>query len=391
VLIYHLVNKASVAKNISVEVVYQYRTTGGENATPLWLDIDGCSDSEYPAPTGYSDTHADWASTVSGRVISINGHLHDVDITNSSPCPDHCPALGHGIAVSAEILGGPASTYYGPAPPTNSPPADLTGATLCRSEGYYGTSWAVAGGNQWRGHLDTMSSCGITTDLLSTRQAQAFPAGGNYTFEGYPLDAGQTVRLHSEYQNNTGQVQTDVMGIMVAYLAPRAPAYPRPSAAPKTQFSLVPAFNQCAAPNRNHGPPDLPGGTNPDGSCTPAAQSSGPLTLGTSALGSARLAVLPGNTSTSADDADVRYKLSLSDVRCRAASGGCAGAGADYTGQLQARTVLRITDRYNGPSEVGVVQDTPFNVTVPCTATGSDGVVSTNPNTLLAVQGVFIP
>jgi hypothetical protein len=435
-LIYHLVNKASVAKNISIEVVYQYRSATtlagvGENATPLWLDIDGCGDSEYPVSVGYTDTHSDWTSTVSGRVVSINGHLHDVDITNASPCPDHCPALGHGIAVSAEILGGPASVYHGPAPPNNSPPSDLTGATLCRSEGYYGTSWAVAGGNQWRGHLDTMSSCGINTDLLSTRQAQAFPAGGNYTFEGYPLDAGQVVRLHSEYQNNTGQVQSDVMGIMVAYLAPRAPAYPRPGSAAKSQVSLVPAFNQCTAPNRTHGPPDIAGGTNPDGSCNPPVPSSAQLTIGTGAVGTASLSVLPGTPPASTDDSDVRLKVSLTDVRCKQASGGCTGAGADYTGQLQARTVLRITDRYNGPSEVGVVADTPFNATVPCSATGSaagatctldtsadavmpgvvkesrrsiwslgklqvfdggsDGVVSTNPNTLFATQGVFVP
>ena len=76
-------------------------------------------------------------------MIAINGHLHDVDITNASPCPDHCPAQGHGIAVSAEIIGGPSGDYFGPFPPNNAPPADLTGATLCRSEGYYGTSWAI--------------------------------------------------------------------------------------------------------------------------------------------------------------------------------------------------------------------------------------------------------
>jgi hypothetical protein len=432
-LIYHLVNKASVDKNLSVEMVYQYRTAGGEGATPLWLDIDGCGngDSEYPAPTGYSDTHADWTSTVSGRVIAINGHLHDVDITNANPCADHCPAQGHGIAVSAEIAGGPGSDYFGPVPPNNSPPSDLTGATLCRSEGYYGTSWAVAGGNRWRGHLDTMSSCGITTDLLSTAQSQAFPDGGEYTFEGYPLNSGQVIRLHSEYQNNTGQVQNDVMGIMVAYVAPRAPAYPRPASATKTETTLVPAFTPCTAPNRTHGPPDWPGGTSPDGSCTPPAQASGQLTIGTGSTGSARIAVIAGNPATSADEADVRYKLSLTDVRCKQASGRCAAAGDDYGGELQVRTVLRITDRYNGPSEVGVVQDTPFNVTVPCASTltsagatcsvdtsadavlpgvvketrrsvwalgqvqvfdgGSDGVVSTNPNTLFAVQGIFIP
>ena len=93
--------------------------------------------------------------------------------------------------MSAEIVGGPSGDYFGPIPPNNSPPATLTGATLCRSEGYYGTSWAGRRGNQWRGHLDTMSSCGINTDLLPDGAGQAFPTGGEYSFEGYPLKAGQ--------------------------------------------------------------------------------------------------------------------------------------------------------------------------------------------------------
>jgi hypothetical protein len=426
-LIYHLVNKASVAKNISVEIVYQYRTTGGEDATPLWLDIDGCGDSEYSAPVGYSDTHSDWTSTVNGRVIGINGHLHDVDITNSSPCPDHCPAQGHGIATSAEILGGNPNDYYGPVPPNNSPPADLTGTTLCRSEGYYGTPWAIAGGNQWRGHLDTMSSCGINSDLLPGAQAEAWPSGGEYSFEGYPLKSGQVVRVHSEYQNNTGQVQTDVMGIMIGYMASLGPGYPRPKSASPVQVSLVPAYNQCTSANRNHGPPLA------HPSCNPPVQSSGQLTVGSpdangagaNSVGTARMSVVLGNPATAADEADVRYKLNLTDVRKKSDL-------TDYTGQLQLKTSLRVLDRYNGPSEVGVGQDTEFAVTVPCTATGSttlgstcaidttadavlpgvvkenrravwmtgqvqvfdggaDGVVSTSPNTLFAKQGVFVP
>jgi hypothetical protein len=451
-LIYHLVNKAAVAKNISVEIVYQYRPVSGpgltippEPATPLWLDIDGCGDSEYPAPVGYSDTQADWTSTVNGRMIAINGHLHDVDITSSNPCPDHCPEEGHGIAVSAEIVGGSSSDYFGPVPPNNPPPASLTGATLCRSEGYYGTSWATGTqGNQWRGHLDTMSACGINSDLLPGAQAQAFPAGGQFTFEGYPLKSGQVVRLHSEYQNNTGEVQDDVMGIMMAYLAPRNPGYPVPKGATPLRASLVPAYNQCTSPNRVHGPPDLPGGSNPDGSCNPPTQTSGQITVGTpdagggpsNSIGSVRLAVINGIPATIADESDVGYTVSITDVRCKPGAGACGAAnaagGADYTGQVQAKTSLRITDRYNGPSEVGVGQDTSFGVTVPCAATGSttvgstcsinttadavlpgviketrrsnwqlgqvqvfdggaDGVVSTTPNTLFAVQGVFVP
>src|SRR4029077_7706140 len=105
-----------------------------------------------------------------------------------------------------------------------------------------------------------------------------------------------------------------------------------------------------------------------------------------------------------------------------------------YTGQLQADQTLRITDRLNGgpsPIETGTVQDSNFPVTVPCAATagsggstcsivttanslvpgllaagrrtiwelgqvkvydgGPDGIASTQPNTLFAVEGLFVP
>ena len=106
----------------------------------------------------------------------------------------------------------------------------------------------------------------------------------------------------------------------------------------------------------------------------------------------------------------------------------------DYTGQLEARTTLRLTDNRGGVggNEYGTIQDVPFEFTVPCVATGSttvgstcsistsadalqpgiavegargvwqlskvqvadggaDGVASTEPNTIFAVQGVFVP
>jgi hypothetical protein len=193
------------------------------------------------------------------------------------------------------------------------------------------------------------------------------------------------------------------------------------------QVSLVPAYNQCTSANRNHGPPLA------HPSCNPPVQSSGQLTVGSpdangagaNSVGTARMSVVLGNPATAADEADVRYKLNLTDVRKKSDL-------TDYTGQLQLKTSLRVLDRYNGPSEVGVGQDTEFAVTVPCTATGSttlgstcaidttadavlpgvvkenrravwmtgqvqvfdggaDGVVSTSPNTLFAKQGVFVP
>jgi hypothetical protein len=219
-----------------------------------------------------------------------------------------------------------------------------------------------------------------------------------------------------------------VMGIMAPWLAFPDPGYPRPKSASPVQVSLVPAYNQCTSSNRMHGPPlEHP-------SCNPPVQSSGQLTVGTpdafpgtaaNSASFARISPILGNPATPADEADVRYKLTLTDVRKRSDL-------TDYTGQVQLRTSLRILDRYNGPSEVGVGQDTSFSVTVPCTATGStsvgsncsinttadavlpgvvketrrsiwqlgqvevfdggaDGVVSTTPNTLFARQGVFVP
>ena len=130
---------------------------------------------------------------------------------------------------------------------------------------------------------------------------------------------------------------------------------------------------------------------------------------------------------TPADEANVQIVSSITDVRNKSGL-------TDYTGELQTRLALRVTDRHNGPSftEPGT-GDTTFNITIPCAATpatprsgrparrprprtrsspgtvletrrsmwevgkvqvfdgGSDGVVSTTPNTLFASQAVFVP
>ena len=119
-----------------------------------------------------------------------------------------------------------AADYFGPIPPNNPPPADITGATLCRSEAYHGTAFGTAHGAN--GHMDTMSLCGIFSEVPAGAQAEAYPSGGAYSFEGYPIKAGQVIRLHCEYQNNSGAPKTDVMGIMAAWMAFPDPGYPRP-------------------------------------------------------------------------------------------------------------------------------------------------------------------
>jgi plastocyanin len=204
------------------------------------------------------------------------------------------------------------------------------------------------------------------------------------------------------------------------------PGYPRPRGATPLRASLAPAYKPCpgASANRTHGAPL----SNP--SCNPPVQVSDFLTVGSpdansravNSLGSVTLSVLsaPGDLRIASSITDVRKKSDLSD----------------YTGELQAKLPLRITDKYNGPSLTEpATGDTSLSVAFPCTATGppaditlgstctitttanavapgavidgnraiwqltnvevydggADGLASTAGNTLFADQAVFVP
>ena len=203
--------------------------------------------------------------------------------------------------------------------------------------------------------------------------------------------------------------------------------YPRPKGATPIRVPLVPAFKQCTSSNRNHGPPLA------HPSCNPPVLESGQLTVGSpdangaaaNSSGLVKYEAIVGAPG-GADDSDVAFTFSLTDVRRQ-------GTLVDYTGQLQATTTVRITDKLSGPSTTeSATGDVAFPVTVPCAATGdptigstcsinttldavtmgavpegkraiwqldkvrvndggADGVVSTTPNTLFMTQGVFIP
>jgi glucose/arabinose dehydrogenase len=204
---------------------------------------------------------------------------------------------------------------------------------------------------------------------------------------------------------------------------------PRPRSAPVLRVPLVPAYGVCTAFNDIHGAPlSL-------NSCAPPVQVSDYVTVGTSdandrrtkSTGSVTLKVALGNPSTVADEADVRMWASLTDIRNKASL-------SDYTGELELRFTVRLTDRANGTSgaDPATTEDFPVAVTVPCAATdstaigatcsaattadamtpgavteskrsiwqldkvqvfdgGADGLVSTSGNTLFADQGVFVP
>jgi hypothetical protein len=217
--------------------------------------------------------------------------------------------------------------------------------------------------------------------------------------------------------------------------------HPRPKSAKTITASLTPAYSQCTAPTHTHGPPlAFP-------SCNPPTQTSIAVTVGTpdangaaaNSTGFTKISVLVG-TPGPPDDSDVRLTSSLTDVRCKpnvATCGSPIPGGPDYTGELQGNATIRLTDHDNAPApgggtEPATMVDIPFPVNIPCVATasnaigatctvdtsansvvpgvvkdqrrdlvevqqlfvtdgGPDGVVSTSPNTLFAVQGIFIP
>ena len=116
------------------------------------------------------------------------------------------------------------------------------------------------------------------------------------------------------------------------------------------QMSLVPAYNQCTAPNRTHGPPlAFP-------SCNPPTQTSAQATVGTpdafggpaNATGHLRLKVLIGAPTPDGFDEDVRIDAALGDVRCIPTGARCGTANAsgpaDYSGEMRSSFIIRQTD-----------------------------------------------
>jgi hypothetical protein len=152
------------------------------------------------------------------------------------------------------------------------------------------------------------------------------------------------------------------------------PAYVHPRGATPFRVPLVPAYNQCTNPNRQHGAPLA------FGSCNPPQQASGQLTVGTpdangqgaGSMGTVLYRVVADDPNTPANEADVKVDTSITDVRHQ-------GTLADYTGELRVEQLVQITDHQNGPAqnEPGTVQPTPYGFTVPCASTSSTTVGST--------------
>jgi Tol biopolymer transport system component len=163
--------------------------------------------------------------------------------------------------------------------------------------------------------------------------------------------------------------------------------YPRPRGASPMRIALVPAYNQCTSATASHGAPLA------YGSCGPPQLASTQLTTGSPDSNglpvrmdaSLLLRVVPGNSQTPADEADVRIDAHVNDVFKK--------DFADYTGALRANVPLEITDKDNTPSPggPGVGTTVPFiyGFDIPCTADptaniGSNCEISTTADTLVS-------
>ena len=213
-------------------------------------------------------------------------------------------------------------------------------------------------------------------------------------------------------------------------VGPAQNPYVRPGGASPLRTSLVPAYQACeaAAANRTHGAPlDHP-------SCAPPTRRSETLTVGTPdangapvrASGWVRLVAMPGAPG-GLDDADVAVMGVITDVRN-------GGDLSGYTGELEVRLTVRITDRRNEPgtgaTAAATVEEIPLSVVTTCAPTtsgggicpidttldsivanavpegsrsiwelgevqvfdgGPDGAVDSQPNGLFMTQGIFVP
>jgi hypothetical protein len=180
-----------------------------------------------------------------------------------------------------------------------------------------------------------------------------------------------SVATHPPSGNDSASAETTVNA---------AVGYVRPKSASPAVVPFVPAYSQCGAPNRIHGPPldDL--------SCNPPTRASTYLTIGTpdangapaNSTGSAKFAAIvdPPNN-------DVSIRATITDVRCGVGTSACGAtntqAGPDYTGQLELVLPLRITDRFSGTGGgvAATVSDTSFPVPMSCLQAASASIGST--------------
>ncbi|MCH7484471.1 MAG: hypothetical protein IIA90_04905 [Chloroflexi bacterium] len=140
----HLMNMKPEARNMYLEFTFTYRSGSDDvrPVTPVWLDVDNCSDSEFAVPAGESDTHWDWTATITGDLIATGGHVHDYGINIA------IEDVASGEYLCNSVAGYAAGSAFAPAPV---PAGD---------EGHPAASLVTDPGDPaYLGHIEHMSGC----------------------------------------------------------------------------------------------------------------------------------------------------------------------------------------------------------------------------------------
>jgi len=101
--IFEIMNHRDVPQTVYFQLHVRY-LSGSETLkrlTPVWLDVDNCEDSQYAIKAGTTEQAWDWTSSITGRVITTVGHVHDtgvaITLSNGSTGENMCRSVaGYG-------------------------------------------------------------------------------------------------------------------------------------------------------------------------------------------------------------------------------------------------------------------------------------------------------
>jgi hypothetical protein len=257
--------------------------------------------------------------------------------------------------------------------------ADFLGASQDGSRVFFTTFENLTPNDTDANWQDIYERFNSNTYLVSTGPA----ATNGATFPNF---AGSTPDGKRVFMNTDEPLVASDTNAAIDVFATKVPDYETPKEATPLSFSLVPAYRQTISASQcvsrggtvsSHGAPLALTSCNPPG-VTPGAKAF----LGRASVGNASYTVLPGNLSTVADEADVTFSISLSDVRLNNATGvdyDPNPSGAD--GTLLAKT--RFTDYYNTSagqlcapttSCPATTTDSDFPIPMTCVATADPSV-----------------
>ncbi len=185
----HLMNFDTVPQTMYLTLTCTCEPGGSaiKPVVPLWLDTDGCGDSQFTVPAGYSDTQNDVVMPVTGTIVEMGGHVHNYGISVSA---EH---LDTGEYIATSIAGFGAGSPFAPVPLAD---GDL---------GHPG--WATV--------LDG------TTDPPNNPEYMGNIQNMTFSKPFFTVQAGDTIRLHTQHNVPAGLYPnglSSVMGIIQAYV-----------------------------------------------------------------------------------------------------------------------------------------------------------------------------